>query len=152
MGLFSAKSKLPTPETALPGRDEALPLKTRYHQGLHGETSLFAKTLSTTLSAEQNRSVEELFQKRARNVYLNDIRVTLAVIDRIVPLTRKQRSGISKLLISRTQPPASYAASTAPIQQVLSRMAQVEQELREVFPENEWVVISKLVQTSKEGE
>jgi len=35
MGLFSAKSKLPTPETALPGRDEALPLTNRHYVSGH---------------------------------------------------------------------------------------------------------------------
>lgn len=35
MGLFSAKSKLPTPETALPGRDEALPLSNQHYVSGH---------------------------------------------------------------------------------------------------------------------
>ena len=35
MGLFSAKSKLPTPETALPGRDEALPLTNQHYVSGH---------------------------------------------------------------------------------------------------------------------
>jgi hypothetical protein len=133
-------------------QDEVLPMKTRFSQGLHGETSLFAKTLATTLNAEQNRNVHELFLQRARNVYVNYIRVTLAVVDRAVPLTRKQRSRISKLLISQTEPPASYGTSATPIHQVLHRMAQVEKELREVFSEQEWVVISKLIQTGEDAE
>ena len=35
MGLFTAKSKLPTPETALPGRDEALPLTNQHYVSGH---------------------------------------------------------------------------------------------------------------------
>jgi hypothetical protein len=31
-------------------------------------------------------------------------------------------------------------------------MAQVEKELREVFSEQEWVVISKLIQTGEDAE
>jgi hypothetical protein len=133
-------------------RDEVLPLKKRYHQGLHGEASLFAKTLSTTLRAEQSRNVDQLLEKRARNMYLNDIRVTLAAVDRIVPLTRKQRSHISKLLISRNPPPASYRTATTPIRQVLLRMVEVEEEIRGVFSEQEWMVIGKLIRAGEEPE
>lgn len=122
------------------------PMVSRYASGLHGESSLLAKMLATTLEENQRASVSEMFRERKKLIYANHIRMTLAMIDRRIPLTEKERSTITTLLLSRTDPPESYGASTTSLFQVVARMGQIEDTLRELFSDEEEVVISDLIQ------
>lgn len=130
-------------------RAETRPLTARYAGGLHDESSLFAKTLATTLDEEQRLRVDELFQARAHSTYANYIRMTLALIDQTVPLTQAQRSTITTLLLSKTDPPKSFGTSFTPLLTVLRQMQQVEVELREVFSDKEWQVIKRMIRAGE---
>jgi hypothetical protein len=122
-----------------------LPLKTRYSNGLHGESSLFDKTMTTVLDKQQNESVQALFRERERLRYANYIQATLKFVDRRIPLTASQRSTISELLLTHTKPPESFGTSSTPLYVVLSRMGKIEDELGEVFSDKEMVVIRQLI-------
>jgi hypothetical protein len=126
-------------------RKVALPMVSRYASGLHVESSLLAKMLATTLEEDQRASVTEMLRERKKLIYANHIRMTLAMIDHRIPLTEKERSTITTLLLSRTDPPESYGASTTSPFQVLARMGQIEDALRELFSDEEELVISEMI-------
>ena len=130
-------------------RQKIDPMMLQYAQGLHEESSLFGKTAAMTLDADQYASVRRLRQERAKSTYANYIRVTLAMIDRMVPLTQVQRSTISTLLLSKTDPPRSHGSSTMQLFGVLNQMGQIEDEIHQLFSEQEWNVISRLIKTAK---
>ncbi len=130
---------------------EVKPFKTRYEAGIHGETSLFAKTLANTLDHDQLTSVQTLDQVRANRAYANYIRYTLASIDLKLPLSRKQRETISELLLEHTTPPESYGPLLHPTYHVISRMAQIEDRIRVLFSDQEWAVIEPLIEVAKKA-
>jgi len=127
---------------------EVKPFKTRYETGIHGKTSLFAKTLTNTLDQDQRTSVQTLDQARANRAYTNYIRYTLASIDLKFPLSKKQRETISELLLERTTPPESYGPLLHPTYHVISRMAQIEDQIRVLFSDEEWAVIEPLIEVA----
>lgn len=129
---------------------EAKPIKAKYEAGMHGKSSLFAKTLTRILDPKQRATLRSLHQTRAIRTYANYIRYTLAFVDPQLPLTKLQRDTITELMLQKTSPPDSYGTSLTPAYRVLSRMAQIEDQIRELFSDQEWVVISALVTRAKQ--
>jgi hypothetical protein len=128
---------------------EAKPFKAKFEAGIHGKSSLYAKTLANTLDQDQLTSVQTLDQVRAHRTYANYIRYTLAFIDPKVPLSKQQRETISELLLQHTTPPESYGTMLVPAYRVLSRMAQIEERIRGLFSDQEWAVIEPLIKRGK---
>ncbi len=130
---------------------EAKPIKAKYEAGIHGESSLFAKTLTNTLDPDQLTSVQTLHQVRANRAYANYIRYTLAFIDPKLPLSKMQRDTITELMLEHTTPPESYGTLLHPAYRVLSRMAQIEDQIRVLFSDQEWAVIEPLIEIAKKA-
>jgi hypothetical protein len=128
---------------------EAKPIKEKYEAGIHDESSLLAKTMTKTLDADHLTSVRTLHQVRANRTYANYIRYTLAFIDPKIPLTKLQRDTITELMLRKTTPPDSYGSSLQPAYRVLSRMARIEDQIRDLFSDQEWAVIGELIKRAK---
>jgi hypothetical protein len=128
---------------------EAKPMKAKFEAGIHGKSSLFAKTLTKTLDPDQLTSLQTLDQVRANRTYANYIRYTLAFLDPKVPLTKLQRETIIELMLQETTPPDSYGTSLQPAYRVLSRMAQIEDPIRDLFSDQEWARISEILKRAK---
>lgn len=128
---------------------EAKPVKAKYEADIHGKSSLFAKTLTRTLDPDQLTSLQTLDQVRANRTYANYIRYTLAFIDPKIPLTKLQRDTITELMLQKTTPPDSYGTSLQPAYRVLSRMAQIEDRIHDLFSDQEWAVFRELLKRAK---
>lgn len=126
-------------------REESKPIKATFDAGLHGESSLFAKTLVQTLDQDQLTSVQTLHQVRANRTYAKYIRFTLSLIDPKIPMTKAQREAIMELMLEKTSPPDSYGTQTESAFAVLRRMSEIEDEIRELFSDQEWKVMSELI-------
>ena len=121
------------------------PLRDHYARGLHGDASLFQKTLVSTLDQTQYDQVDQLFRERKQNEYARYIRITLAMIDRKVPLTVQQRDTITELLLTKTDPPESYGPANTPIYKVLSQLALILEDLQELLSDSEMHVVKELI-------
>ena len=130
-------------------RTEVQPLLARFSSGLHGDGSLFAKTLQTCLDKEQLNSVEVQRDARKRAIYARNVTLALATIDRTVPLTRKQREQVTDILVTETDPPDVYEVSSRLVFQIVGRMDQVKDQLEPLFSETEWKVVNLMIEVGK---
>lgn len=126
------------------------PLATRYKAGLHGSKSLFAKTVASTLESDQRNSFQEMKKDRDVAIYIDNIRMTLSMVDRKVPLTRRQRETITELLVNETTPPDFYGQANMHFYVVLFQMAKLpEEDLKSNFSVAEWRVLKAMLQQAK---
>ena len=129
---------------------KAQPLSTRFAAGLHGRRSLLKKTLTSTLGPEQLEQFTAVKAERDRLIYQDNIRMTLSMVDRKVPLTKQQRDQITQLLLAKSSPPEFYGQSSMRFYAVLIELAKMPQdELRELFSETEWRVIDGLMRQAR---
>lgn len=132
-------------------RTAVRPLADRYVAGLHDESSLFSKTLYSTLDADQRLVVERLFRERKRARYQHLIRLTLAMIDYRLPLTEQERTTITELLLTKTEPPGYASSSVGLVFLVLGQMASIEDELRDHLSDEDLAVLVELIRTGQES-
>ncbi len=126
------------------------PLSTKFAAGLHGPKSLFAKTVSSALDDHQRAEFDEMKETRDIAIYVDNIRMTLSMLERKVPLTRKQRDTIIELLVDETEPPDYYGQASMHFYVVLVQMAKMPQEkLKPVFSNDEWQVIDGMLRQAK---
>lgn len=126
------------------------PLSTRYQAGLHGSHSLFRKTINATLGPEQRESFESMKRDRNVAIYIDNIRMTLSMLDRKVPLMRRQRQEITDLLIDQTEPPEFYGQASMHFYVVMGQMANLrEGDLKKVFNDKEWKVVDAMLRQAK---
>jgi len=122
------------------------PLSTRFAAGLHGPRSLLVKSIASTLGPEQRESFSAMKREHEVAIYIDNIRMTLALIDRKVPLTRQQRETITEMLVRTTDPPQFYGQSNMRFYVVLIQMADLPRtQFKAVFNESEWKVIDGLL-------
>lgn len=129
---------------------KAQPLSARYSEGLHGERSLLEKTIASTLEPEQLEQFNAMQNERERMIYADNIRMTLALLDRKVPLTRKQREQITELLLRESEPPEYYGQNNMRFYVVLIELAKLPgEDVREIFTDAEWPVINGMLRQAK---
>lgn len=77
---------------------EIMPLQQRVTRGVLDEKSLLERVLLTVLSQEQQKKHEQFMRKRQIACYTAVLRMTIADMEKSLPLTSKQRSELIKLL------------------------------------------------------
>jgi len=80
------------------------PLQQRQAAGLFGETSIFAKTLRKTLTAEQQESYLAVVEERRRFRYRAALEVSLNTLSGSVGLRHEQHEALLKLMVEETPP------------------------------------------------
>ena len=125
---------------------EAQPLQKRFQAGLHGRASLFEKTLRNTLDESQLSTFQKIDAERRRRQYAAIVRATIAQIDRAVPLTADQRTRLTDLVLTRTEPPEIWGESYHQYHVVLMHMSKLpDEELKPIFLENEWKAVEAIL-------
>jgi hypothetical protein len=126
------------------------PLATRFAAGLHGPRSLLTKSVASTLAPEQQERFDAMKRERDVAIYTDNIRMTLSLIDRKVPLTRQQRETITQMLVRTTAPPEYYGQASMHFYVVLIQMADLPRaQFKAVFNESEWKIIDGLLRQAK---
>ena len=122
------------------------PLSTRFAAGLHGPRSLLVKSIASTLGPEQRESFDAMKRERDVAIYIDNIRMTLALIDRKVPLTRQQRETITEMLVRTTDPPQFYGQASMRFYVILIQMAELPRpQFKAVFNDDEQKLIDGLL-------
>ena len=122
------------------------PLAQQFLHGLHGRDSLFDKTLRNLLDADAFDKVQRAKEEAARAEYSDQIDSALLVIGRQVQLTPEKREAIRERLLRQTEPPAIFGTSLMPHYFVLANMGEIEDELRELFGQQDWRTLNKLIE------
>ena len=89
--------------------------------------------------------------RRARSIaiYRDNIRMSLVMLERKVPLTQQQRETITEVLIKDTKPPEYYGQRTMNYYVVFGKMAEKEAEVKELFLDAEWKVVGAILRQAK---
>lgn len=84
---------------------EIMPLQQRLSEGLLEEGSLFQKVLEATLSPEQRLAYEEYLAERQRAKNLALLKISIADVERSIPMLAKQRDALLAAAAGIDAPP-----------------------------------------------
>jgi hypothetical protein len=87
---------------------EIHPLQQKQQAGLFNETSMFEKTLRSTLNEEQQQRYQKVTEERRRFRYRASIQTSLVSISDTVALKDDQHKAIAKLLLEETALPLRF--------------------------------------------
>jgi len=109
---------------------EIMPLQQRIAAGvLKEEKSLFKKVLESSLSEEQTAAYQEYLAERERAKSLAIVKISLAEMERSIPLLAKQRTALVEKLMSKkfpSQVPQGYEAYVGYIMMTKLENAELE--------------------------
>jgi hypothetical protein len=116
-----------------------------------GASSLFAKTLASTLTPEQAARRELVQLERNRLRYERAIGNAVATMKRNLHLSSDQTERLEQLLRGETRPPRRFGAASdrALINRQLSRLP--EEKIRPIFDEQQWQTLTRWMAPYKRG-
>lgn len=124
-------------------------LGAHYRRGLHGDGSLFEKSLASVLDDETFVAYETQMRRRREVEYRQRLTMTLAVIERKIPLTHDQRTRLMNLILETTEPPKFWTEPSLQVAVVVLRIGSIpEEQLRPIFTDPEWKVMSGVLENA----
>jgi hypothetical protein len=121
------------------------PLRTEYTAGLHGDESLFRKSMGSILSADQRTTYEQLEQEIRERRYRAMVRGVIAMIEREIPLTQEKHDQLLELIIAEGVPRAIADQPYYNAYLVFYQLAHIpDAELTPLFAKNEWDLVQKI--------
>jgi hypothetical protein len=119
----------------------------RLRGGLFDDNSLFRKTLRNALTDEQlSKYIPMERDQRLRKV--EAVLQSWELQANGIKLSASKRKEVAKLLIDKARPPKDYGTHTHYV--VLLQIAELEDEVRPMFDESQWELVSKqLVQARR---
>lgn len=119
-------------------------LAIRYHMGLFGRSSLYQKTIRTSLPPEDLTRFEEWMESRRRNTYRDVLEATLDTYRSRVPWPEVRRR-LVEVLLAETAPPDGCGRGTYEVPFMLYALSRVpEEKVRAGLDDNQWKVIKLL--------
>lgn len=124
---------------------EISPLQRRVAQGIIDEDSLLERVMSTLLSPEQDQKYRLYLRERLVARYRSILLITIADLEKALPLTDKQRSELIKLLESKKFPQKCQPGLEAYVgQAMLSRLSAGE--VQKILDEEQRKTLTRLNQ------
>jgi hypothetical protein len=116
---------------------EIQPLQMTINAGLHGDGSLFAKTLKTILAAEPYARYEEAERERRVFHYRARVELVVGLLDDVLALGDERRRNLVDLVVNETRIPRSFGQYDHYV--VLLQMSRLpEERLKMVFDASQW--------------
>ncbi len=122
---------------------EIMPLQQRISKGLLEEDSLFNKVLDSSLSEIQSEAYQQYLSDRQDAKTQAIVKVTIAELDRTIPMLAKQRSALLESLLAKKFPsqiPQGYDAYLGYI--MLTKVEKAE--LQKIFDKPQIAAIEKM--------
>ena len=124
---------------------EISPLQRRVAQGIIDEDSLLERVMSTLLSPEQDQKYRLYLRERLVARYRSILLITIADLEKALPLTDKQRSELIKLLESKKFPQKCQPGLETYVgQAMLSRLSAGE--VQKILDEEQRKTLTRLNQ------
>ena len=125
---------------------EIQPLQQKLQRGLFGPTSLYAKTVRKTLTAEQAAKYNVIVDERRRYRYRVNVEVAVVTLGNSIAFRHEQHEAIVKLLLD--MPPPAEAPVEAQAQNnyyiMVKQLATVPQDkLRPLLDERQWKLLQR---------
>ena len=118
------------------------PLQIELLGGLFGADSIFAKTIRSTLDADQARHYQELLQERAAERATATIEWFVVHIDKALGLSELQRRRLVELLVSEAPPPQRFGQ--ADFWYLMYQMTRLpEARIKAILDEPQWRLLSR---------
>ena len=118
------------------------PLQVAMRTNLFGETSLFAKTLRSTLTTDQVERIDTADRERRMFRYRAVVALVVARIDDDLALRAEQRRRLEQLLLDETRPPAHFSQYDPMV--VMVQAARLpEEKLQPLFEAPQWKSLKK---------
>lgn len=124
-------------------------LSKQYKRGLHGESSLFDKTMQVLFDEPTVETWEQAREQSAISLYGEQIDAAILLIGRQVGLTPEQRMAIRQVMLANTRPAETFGASEMAVYCVLANMGEVEDELRGLFNDQSWRIVARLIEAGR---
>jgi hypothetical protein len=120
--------------------NEINPLQTAINVGLFGEDSIFAKTIKTTLSAEQSARYADIQRQRTLLRYRTTIDWWVVQVDKALGLSDQQRRQLAALLVSEGRPPRRFGQGD--FWYIMLQAARLpEAKLKSILDDVQWRLI-----------
>ncbi len=132
-------------QLSIESRAAAKPFTKRFHNGLHGDGSLFHASLIGMVDQSELDAIERTDSQAARGRYAEQIDSALLVVGREVAITVERRDEIKRLLLLKTEPPTLFGTSLMPLYFVLSKLGELENDMRPLFSDQDWPAVKKLI-------
>jgi hypothetical protein len=130
---------------------EMQPLQLTFQTGPFGDTSIFAKTLKTTLTSEQHDGYEAAGRERRQFRYQACVELLVTKLDEALVMRGEQRRQFERLLLEETRPPARFGPYDRQV--VMLQAAQIsEDKLKPLFDDHQWKILSRQLQKARELE
>ena len=121
---------------------EIQPLQLTLKAGLHGDESLFFKTLRNALNPEQLSRYLQVDGQRRAYQYRAKVELVVAMLDNTLPLRDQQRQKLIALIVENTRPPRRFG--NADFYVILWNTSQIPKDkLRPLFDDAEWKALSQ---------
>jgi hypothetical protein len=124
------------------------PLQQQWNAGIIGDSSMLAKVIENTLSADQWAAYQKEQVERKNYRYRAKIKLALATLESTVPITVEQREQLEKLLIAETKPPKKFGQFDAQV--VLLQAANLpEAKFKNIFDDGQMKSLQQVFQQAK---
>lgn len=110
------------------------PLQSKYNLGLFQESSLFEKTLHSTLNEEQLKQYREFSKERKQRLLRTQCELVITDFERTLPLQADQRQRLTTLLIKESE----RYTNPGEIPQIYWILRIPEAKLRPIFKDWQW--------------
>jgi len=116
---------------------EIQPLQVALQTGLHGEGSLFTKTLKTVLTPEQSARYEHDERERRAFHFRARVEIVVGLLDDVLSFGDEQRRKLTEILLEDTHPPRQFGQYDHYV--VLFQMSRLPDErLQPAFDAAQW--------------
>ena len=120
------------------------PLQRKMSGGLFDRSSFFAKTLRTTLTAEQAARYDAHQEERRQYRYRAMVEVGITALENTVPLKHGQHSALVKMLLEKTEPPGAFGQYDNYV--IMHRLATLpEQEIKALLDERQYELLERQI-------
>jgi hypothetical protein len=118
------------------------PLQLNFQAGLHGENSLFQKTLRNMLATEQLESFSRHEAERRDFHYRAKVELVVSMLESAIPLRDEQRQKLIVLVVTQTKPPQHFTQQDFNV--VLWNLSKLpESKLKPLFDETQWKILTQ---------
>ena len=116
------------------------PLQRQISIGLHGETSLFFKSLARTLTPEQTQRYREVQDDRRRYRYRASIEVVLTNLEHTIPMKHAQHEALVKLILEETPTPIAFGQYDQYL--ILHQLSKLgEEKVKPILDDRQWTQV-----------
>ncbi len=121
---------------------ELLPLQAVLNSGLFGEGSLYAKTIRTVLSDEEDAQYQKAIQEKSQFRYRAKVELVVAQLDQSVGFRDDQRRKLVDLIVNETSTPTRFGQYDYYL--VLYQAGKIgEAKLKPLFEARQWALLNR---------